>query len=66
MLVILIFPNSKIIHINRDAKDNCLSIYKNLFDSLEGWCFDQNELAEYYLIYKDIMKFWNYTFGIKF
>jgi tetratricopeptide (TPR) repeat protein len=27
----IFFPNSKIIHCNRDPKDNCLSIYKNFF-----------------------------------
>ena len=27
----MILPNSKIIHCERDAKNNCLSIYKNLF-----------------------------------
>mgnify|MGYP001246528500 FL=1 len=53
------FPNSKIIHCSRNAKDNCLSIYKNLFDTHEGWFYDQLELARYYNSYEDLMKFWN-------
>ena len=53
------FPNSKIIHCSRDPKDNCLSIYKNLFDVHQGWLYDQEDLANYYGIYEDIMKFWN-------
>ncbi len=58
----IFFPNAKIIHISRNPKDNCLSIFENIFDYPEGWNSDQEELAEYYLIYKDLMKFWNGIF----
>ena len=58
----IFFPKSTIIHVSRNPKDNCLSIYENLFDYPEGWHSQENELAEYYLIYKDIMKFWHMTF----
>jgi len=53
------FPNSKIIHCSRNPRDNCLSIYKNLFDVHEGWFYNQEELANYYKVYEDLMKFWN-------
>ena len=53
------FPNSKIIHCSRNSKDNCFSIYKNLFDVHEGWFYDQEELANYYKVYEDLMIFWN-------
>ena len=59
----IIFPNSKIIHVSRNPLDNCLSIFENLFEYQQGWDCDQNELAEYYLIYKDLMEFWNKFFG---
>ena len=59
----IFFPKAKIIHISRNPKDNCLSIFENLFDYAEGWNSDQKELAEYYLIYKDLMNFWNKLFG---
>jgi tetratricopeptide (TPR) repeat protein len=59
----IFFPNSKIIHCKRNAKDNCFSIYKNLFDVHEGWCYDEEELANYYMIYSDIMNFWNNKLG---
>ena len=58
----LFFPNSKIIHSQRNPKDNCLSIYKNNFPSREKWAYDQEEMANYYLIYKDLMNFWNNKF----
>ena len=55
----IFFPNSKIIHCSRDKKDNCLSLYKNSFDSDNlNWCYDQGELASYYNLYNDLMKFW--------
>ena len=53
------FPGSKLIHCQRNAKDNCLSIYKNLFTDNESWKYDENELIEYYSLYKRIMNFWN-------
>tara|TARA_A100000164_G_C21938739_1_gene789474 strand:+ start:924 stop:2447 length:1524 start_codon:yes stop_codon:yes gene_type:complete len=59
----ILFPKSKIIHVSRNPKDNCLSIFENLFDQPEGWNSDQKELAEYYLIYKDLMNFWKELFG---
>ena len=53
------FPNAKIIHCSRNSKDNCLSIYKNLFDAQDRWFYNQEELANYYNTYEDLMKFWN-------
>ena len=35
------FPSSKFIHCQRNAKDNCLSIYKNLFTDNEAWKYDE-------------------------
>ena len=52
------FPGSKLIHCQRNAKDNCLSIYKNLFTDNESWKYDENELIEYFSLYKRIMNFW--------
>ena len=59
----ILFPNSKIIHVSRNPLDNCLSIFENLFDYQQGWDCDESELAEYYLIYKDLMEYWNELYG---
>ena len=54
------FPNAKIIHTYREPKDNCLSIFKNLFPGNDmAWCYDQKELGQYYNLYEDLMQFWN-------
>ena len=55
----LIFPNSKIIHINRDLCDNFFSLYKNTFDGNINWCFDKSDLLNYCTNYQKLMKFWN-------
>ena len=62
----IFFPEAKIIHVLRNPKDNCLSIYENLFDAPEGWNSDQNELVEYYFLYRDLMKFWSQYFKDSF
>ena len=61
----IFFPKSKIIHSFRNPKDNCLSIFKNLFPMTinEKWLYNQEEMGEYYLIYNDMMKFWNKLFN---
>ncbi len=55
----IFFPNSKIIHCTRNPKDTCLSLYKNSFASSDmNWCYAQEDIAEYYNLYKDLMNFW--------
>ena len=58
-LIKLIFPNSKIIHCSRSPKDNCLSLYKNLFDENLNFSYDQDDLSKFYKEYNDLMIFWN-------
>ena len=68
----LLFPNSKIIHVNRNIKDNCLSIYKNLFGGNRmDWTYNEKNIIKYVNIYKDLMQFWknkidNYIYEIKY
>ena len=62
-LIKLSFPNSKIIHSFRDSKDNCLSILKTNFQySFMPWAYDQNELAEFYKMYEEVMNIYNQIF----
>lgn len=59
-----VFPNSKIIYCKRNAKDNCLSIYKNYFpmDGI-GFAYNANELANYYNLHVKLMSHWKKIFG---
>ena len=55
----ILFPNSKVIHCNRDSADNGWSIYKNYFTGHNlKWSYNQKEIANYYNLYKDLMNFW--------
>lgn len=54
-----ILPNAKIIHCERDSKNNCLSMFKNLFEGGLNFTYDQKDLVKYYQEYKKLMIFWN-------
>ncbi len=58
-LIKSVFPNAKIINLERNPRDNCLSIYKNYFDTnRHGYAYDQINLARYFLMYQDLMMHW--------
>ena len=62
----LLFPDSKIIHIKRNIKDNCLSIYKNLFGgNRTEWTYDVKNIQQYVKIYRQMMDFWKIKFDKK-
>ena len=60
------FPESKIIHLQRNPMAICWSNYKSNFNST-GMAFTLNQeyTAKYYLLYKDLMKFWNERYSEK-
>ena len=63
-IIKIFFPNSKIIYCKRNAKDNCLSIYKNFFLSEDmKYAFNQNDIANYYNLHLDLMNFWKNKIG---
>jgi len=53
-----IFPNSKIINCNRDPVDICWSNYKNFFGSTLPFSNNLDNLAAYYILYQNYIKFW--------
>ena len=55
----VLFPNAKIIHVNRDPKDTCFSCYKNLFSNNLNFTYHKKELALYYNAYSGLINFWN-------
>ncbi len=61
----LLFPKSKIIHCFRDPKNNCLSMYKNLFEGGLNFTYSQEDLVEYYKNYQDLMDCWKSIFPNK-
>tara|TARA_B100001057_G_scaffold344820_1_gene345871 strand:+ start:4687 stop:6237 length:1551 start_codon:yes stop_codon:yes gene_type:complete len=60
----ILLPNAKIIHCIREPKNNCLSIYKNLFEESLKFSYDESNLIEFYKMYQDLMHFWQFEKNI--
>lgn len=57
-LIALLFPTAKIIHCERNAMDNCYSIFTNRFNDTHGYACNQEYLGRYYLMYQQLMEHW--------
>ena len=58
-LIDVCFPSAKIILTKRNPQDVCFSIYKNSFTAEDmNWTFSENDILDYYEIYKKITDFW--------
>lgn len=58
-LIHLMLPNAKIIHVNRNSMDTCLSCFTMLFkDNHVPWSYDLQELGAYYSGYARLMDHW--------
>ncbi len=55
-------PNARIIHMARDPMETCFSNLRELFSGVNLFSYRQDELAEYYLQYRRMMKHWNNQF----
>ena len=53
------FPNAKIIHVHRNPKSVCFSIFKHLFPVGCHFSFNLDEIFSYYDLYKKHMNHWN-------
>lgn len=57
-LIHRILPDARIIHVQRDAADTCLSCYTKLFSREQLFSYDQTELARFYSGYARLMDHW--------
>ena len=65
-IILNTFPEAKIIHLKRDARAICWSIYKNNFpQSGMGFGNNMEDLASYYSSYNEMMTFWHEKFPNK-
>ncbi|MBT3796559.1 MAG: tetratricopeptide repeat protein [Candidatus Marinimicrobia bacterium] len=54
------FPQAKIVHLKRDARATCWSIYKHYFsDNGNGWAYNFDDLAKFYSLYVELMNYWH-------
>ena len=60
-------PESKILHLERNPMATCWSIYKSNFNNPDmTFTCKQEYIAEFYLLYKDLMNFWKKKYPNKF
>ena len=65
-LILSAIPSAKIIHLRRSPMAICWSIFKHNFSGEgNGYGYDMDELADYYLLYYDLMEFWQTRFPDK-
>ncbi len=57
-LIHLMLPNAKIIHVNRNPVDTCLSCFTRLFNRKQNQTYDLAELGRYYVDYMRLMEHW--------
>ena len=54
------FPEAKIVHLKRDARATCWSIYKSCFKNKgNGYSYNLDDLAGFYGLYVELMDFWH-------
>lgn len=54
-------PDAKIIHMQRNPIDTCLSIYFQFFNSKHPYSYDLEDLAHYFMEYQSLMEHWQAT-----
>lgn len=57
-LIHLMLPNARIIHVNRNPVDTCLSCFTRLFNRKQNQTYDLAELGSYYVDYFRLMDHW--------
>jgi tetratricopeptide (TPR) repeat protein len=53
------FPKARIIHLVRDPMDTCYAVFKTLFHQTYYFSYDLDELADYYIAYRQLMDHWH-------
>jgi tetratricopeptide (TPR) repeat protein len=61
-IVKLALPRAKIIHCSRHPLDNLFGCYKQLFGDGLAFTYDLTELADTYLMYREVMRHWYQLF----
>lgn len=65
-LILLMFPNAKIIHTTRNPLDTLLSCYFQNFTNGQEYSFNLDNLADYYTQYARLMRHWRKCYKGRF
>lgn len=61
-LILMMFPNAKVIHTERHPLDTCLSCFFQNFTKGQDYSFDLETLGDFYLDYRRSMSHWHQLF----
>ena len=62
--VLAALPEARVVHVSRDPRAICWSIYKHYFaDEGNAYAYDMEDIAAYYDLYADLMAHWREQFG---
>jgi cytochrome c-type biogenesis protein CcmH/NrfG len=62
-LIRLAFPDAIIIGLDRNPMDALFGAYKLLFTGAHGWSYSQDDLADHYAQFRDLMDYWKQVMG---
>jgi hypothetical protein len=57
--ILAALPGAKLIHLTRDPMDTCYAVFKTMFFNAYYWSYDLDELADYYVGYREQMDHWH-------
>jgi len=57
-LIHLALPKARIVLLDRDPMDTCFAVFKTLFGGIYPFSYDLEELANYFVEYRKLMKHW--------
>ena len=63
-LIQMLFPRARVIHIERNPMDTCVSIYFQEFSSDHAYAYDLGHLSLYYREYQRLMHHWEQVLGL--
>lgn len=61
-MMLLAFPDAKVLHTRRDPVDTGLSIWTLMFTDGSNWSYDQKDIARYHLACDKLMAHWKKIF----
>lgn len=57
--ILAALPGARLIHLVRDPMDTCYAVFKTQFFNAYFWSYDLDELADYYVGYREQMDHWH-------